>query len=269
MACERADYEAAPAERGLVRAEEGAEEAVQQAQHGQQAREQWWDGGRRKASNKAADAGPILALLEIDNGVEAGALSQAESHPSVEASGGGDGSGGWSGVDLGETAARAKVEAAKAFAARAGVDALAAERAAIEAEAEGEAEVEAEAGRSSSSHNRTGVSPPPTDPVRFPADRPRTSRDSRRYTPAHAACPARCSGHGQCHRGACRCHPGYSGEGCAEVRPTCEANCSGHGGCNELRGECVCDGGFVGAACTIVVEDACPFGCSAHGALDC
>eukprot|EP00964_Phaeocystis_antarctica_P038732 scaffold22148_cov64-Phaeocystis_antarctica.AAC.5 len=262
-ACGRADDEVAPPE--------GAE------------------GGAEKAAEEEA-----VSLLEVGSSVEAGEVSQ----PSAEADGGGGG-GVWSGFDHGEAAARAKAQAGKDFAARAAADAQAVERAAMDAEAQAEAQVGAEVaggrmarvtgtlphgvvllsnssrggsggGRndnsSDSSHDRTGVPPLAANPARLPADRPRTSRDPRRYAPVRAACPAQCSGHGQCRRGACRCHPGYGGASCAEVRPTCEANCSGHGGCNELRGECACHGGFAGAACTIAVEGACPFGCSAHGA---
>ena len=72
----------------------------------------------------------------------------------------------------------------------------------------------------------------------------------------------RCSKHGVCERGNCRCDAGWAGKTCAE-RATCAADrhCSGHGSC--LRGLCACDPDFTGTACDI--RKPCLHDCSGHG----
>ena len=104
-----------------------------------------------------------------------------------------------------------------------------------------------------------------TRPPASAYETPVPSRSAARLAPPHTVCPGACSGHGTCHRGACRCHKGFGGLACERVLPACAANCSGHGVCDPLRRECVCHEGYDGAICSIALATACPLGCSAHG----
>ena len=90
---------------------------------------------------------------------------------------------------------------------------------------------------------------------------------------AKASCPAQCSGHGACGKSSvCSCYAGYDGPSCAtkqcpsglswaaKSRSTSNfgvtsshrsAVCSGHGFCNGISGDCICQKGFSGSACSI------------------
>jgi tenascin len=93
------------------------------------------------------------------------------------------------------------------------------------------------------------------------------SRSTARMAPPHAPCPANCSAHGRCHRGACACHEGFRGRACEVAVALCSrlSNCSGHGSCDVGLGRCVCHPGFSGPDCSLALATACPLGCSTHG----
>ena len=154
-ACGRADDEAPPPEGAEGGEKEAAVEVappggvtalLRQGQQRQRARQRW-AGERSGPGERAADAGSILALLEVGSSVEVGAVSQARAEADCGGGGGGGGGGGvWSGVDLGKVVGRAKAQGAKDFAARAAADAQVAERAAMDVEAQTQAGAGAGAG---------------------------------------------------------------------------------------------------------------------------
>lgn len=64
------------------------------------------------------------------------------------------------------------------------------------------------------------------------------------------ACPSDCSAPsgGRCISGRCICHPGRSGDDCADLTPVnCTSDCSGHGAC--AGGLCRCRAGYYGPSC--------------------
>ena len=126
---------------------------------------------------------------------------------------------------------------------------------------------------------RVGVVPPPSPlpPLQLPAPFPvmpfaealaavtaaaaRVMVSAVRFAPPALLCPANCSGHGQCSRGRCFCHPGFRGAGCELVARRCEAMCSGHGTCG-ADGRCSCHAGYGGSRCSIMLPaQTCPFHC--------
>ncbi|KAJ8405717.1 hypothetical protein AAFF_G00311540 [Aldrovandia affinis] len=80
------------------------------------------------------------------------------------------------------------------------------------------------------------------------------------------ACHPRCEEHGQCKDGTCECHPGWEGEYCTiahyldlVVKDGCPGLCNGNGRCTlEQNGwRCVCQAGWSGMGCNIVMETEC------------
>ena len=124
----------------------------------------------------------------------------------------------------------------------------------------------------------------------------------------NVTCPNGCNGHGACLLGGvCACDAGYAGRGCELEQghaycarncstgsgtyrngscecvllasSGCQQNCSGHGVCSgaQVNDTCVCDFGFVGAACAdisltqyvdtrLLLSGGCAGNCSGHGA---
>ncbi|TRY89046.1 hypothetical protein DNTS_022164, partial [Danionella cerebrum] len=71
-------------------------------------------------------------------------------------------------------------------------------------------------------------------------------------------CAVKCSPHGVCLGGVCRCSDGWSGAGCEQE--DCQANCGEHGLCR--KGKCECHQGWTGESCNI---DSCPGLCNNNG----
>ncbi|XP_064184438.1 teneurin-1-like isoform X1 [Anguilla rostrata] len=80
------------------------------------------------------------------------------------------------------------------------------------------------------------------------------------------ACHPRCEEHGQCRDGKCECHPGWEGDHCtiahyldAVVKDGCPGLCNGNGRCTlEQSGwHCVCQAGWNGVGCNVVMETEC------------
>uniref|UniRef100_A0A8C5F4S5 Teneurin transmembrane protein 1 n=1 Tax=Gadus morhua TaxID=8049 RepID=A0A8C5F4S5_GADMO len=103
------------------------------------------------------------------------------------------------------------------------------------------------------------------------------------------ACHPRCEEHGQCHDGTCVCQPSWEGEHCNTVGREsidlsfafvffssaygCPGLCSGHGRCTlEQSGwRCVCQAGWSGPGCSVVMETDCSDGADndGDGLMDC
>ncbi|XP_066570780.1 teneurin-1 [Amia ocellicauda] len=80
------------------------------------------------------------------------------------------------------------------------------------------------------------------------------------------ACHPRCEEHGQCKDGKCECSPGWEGEHCTiahyldvVVKDGCPGLCNGNGRCTlEQNGwHCVCQAGWSGMGCSVVMEMVC------------
>ncbi|XP_035290458.1 teneurin-1 isoform X1 [Anguilla anguilla] len=80
------------------------------------------------------------------------------------------------------------------------------------------------------------------------------------------ACHPRCEEHGQCKDGTCECHPGWEGEHCTTahyldlvVKDGCPGLCNGNGRCTlEQNGwRCVCQAGWSGMGCNVIMETEC------------
>nr|XP_034957954.1 teneurin-1 isoform X2 [Zootoca vivipara] len=71
-------------------------------------------------------------------------------------------------------------------------------------------------------------------------------------------CVLDCGSHGVCARGACQCEEGWVGPTCEER--TCTSHCTEHGQCKD--GKCECSPGWEGDHCTI---DGCPGLCYGNG----
>ncbi|XP_065267170.1 teneurin-1 isoform X4 [Emys orbicularis] len=71
-------------------------------------------------------------------------------------------------------------------------------------------------------------------------------------------CTMDCGSHGVCSRGICQCEEGWVGPSCEER--TCHAHCAEHGQCKD--GKCECSPGWEGDHCTI---DGCPGLCYGNG----
>ncbi|KAG9341665.1 hypothetical protein JZ751_018729, partial [Albula glossodonta] len=71
------------------------------------------------------------------------------------------------------------------------------------------------------------------------------------------ACHPRCEEHGQCRDGKCECHPGWEGDHC--TIDGCPGLCNGNGRCTlEQSGwHCVCQAGWSGVGCNVVMETEC------------
>ncbi|XP_074924934.1 teneurin-1 isoform X5 [Chelonoidis abingdonii] len=71
-------------------------------------------------------------------------------------------------------------------------------------------------------------------------------------------CTMDCGSHGACSRGICQCEEGWVGPSCEER--TCHSHCAEHGQCKD--GKCECSPGWEGDHCTI---DGCPGLCYGNG----
>ncbi|XP_048370698.1 teneurin-1 [Sphaerodactylus townsendi] len=71
-------------------------------------------------------------------------------------------------------------------------------------------------------------------------------------------CTLECGSHGVCARGMCQCEEGWVGPTCEER--TCNSHCTEHGQCKD--GKCECSPGWEGDHCTI---DGCPGLCYGNG----
>uniref|UniRef100_A0A452HA49 Teneurin-1 n=1 Tax=Gopherus agassizii TaxID=38772 RepID=A0A452HA49_9SAUR len=71
-------------------------------------------------------------------------------------------------------------------------------------------------------------------------------------------CTMDCGSHGVCSRGICQCEEGWVGPSCEER--TCHSHCAEHGQCKD--GKCECSPGWEGDHCTI---DGCPGLCYGNG----
>ena len=79
------------------------------------------------------------------------------------------------------------------------------------------------------------------------------------------ACPRACSGHGSCLHETCYCSQGWVGVDCSVPEVRCAHDCSGRGhGC--IGGRCLCAQGWAADDCS-VPSDECPDaeGCNNHG----
>ncbi|XP_060126147.1 teneurin-1 isoform X1 [Zootoca vivipara] len=74
-------------------------------------------------------------------------------------------------------------------------------------------------------------------------------------------CVLDCGSHGVCARGACQCEEGWVGPTCEER--TCTSHCTEHGQCKD--GKCECSPGWEGDHCTIGELDGCPGLCYGNG----
>ncbi|XP_040179861.1 teneurin-1 isoform X2 [Rana temporaria] len=78
-------------------------------------------------------------------------------------------------------------------------------------------------------------------------------------------CHPNCAEHGQCKDGKCECSPGWEGEQCTiahyldAVRDGCPGLCYGNGRCtlDQNGWHCVCQAGWSGAGCNVIMEMAC------------
>ena len=85
-------------------------------------------------------------------------------------------------------------------------------------------------------------------------------------------CDSRCTQHGICVNGSCKCSPGFQGRHC-DVN-NCPNSCNFNGVCekvNDLSYQCVCNPGFFGVACEVAKEMICNDGIDNDndGLLDC
>ncbi|XP_032993112.1 teneurin-1 isoform X12 [Lacerta agilis] len=74
-------------------------------------------------------------------------------------------------------------------------------------------------------------------------------------------CILDCGSHGVCARGTCQCEEGWVGPTCEER--TCTSHCTEHGQCKD--GKCECSPGWEGDHCTIGELDGCPGLCYGNG----
>ncbi|XP_077778237.1 teneurin-1 isoform X4 [Podarcis muralis] len=74
-------------------------------------------------------------------------------------------------------------------------------------------------------------------------------------------CVLDCGSHGICARGTCQCEEGWVGPTCEER--TCTSHCTEHGQCKD--GKCECSPGWEGDHCTIGELDGCPGLCYGNG----
>lgn len=87
------------------------------------------------------------------------------------------------------------------------------------------------------------------------------------------ACHPHCAEHGQCRDGKCECSPGWEGDHCTTahyldaVRDGCPGLCYGNGRCtlDQNGWHCVCQVGWSGAGCNIIMEMACADGMDNDG----
>ncbi|KAM9577266.1 teneurin-1 isoform 2-T2 [Trichechus inunguis] len=79
------------------------------------------------------------------------------------------------------------------------------------------------------------------------------------------SCHSRCTEHGQCKDGKCECSPGWEGDHCTiahyldAVRDGCPGLCFGNGRCtlDQNGWHCVCQVGWSGTGCNVVMEMLC------------
>lgn len=81
-----------------------------------------------------------------------------------------------------------------------------------------------------------------------------------KITYKYHSCPSirsslNCSGNGACdpESGQCTCNAGWGGRACSE--PHCPHDCSGHGECDQQRHHCRCNDGYKGSDCSQKEED--------------
>uniref|UniRef100_A0A803T1R3 Teneurin transmembrane protein 1 n=1 Tax=Anolis carolinensis TaxID=28377 RepID=A0A803T1R3_ANOCA len=79
-----------------------------------------------------------------------------------------------------------------------------------------------------------------------------------KYPMCSELCTLDCGSHGVCARGMCQCEEGWIGPTCEER--TCNSHCAEHGQCKD--GKCECSPGWEGDHCTI---DGCPGLCYGNG----
>ncbi|XP_048400349.1 teneurin-1 isoform X3 [Stegostoma tigrinum] len=79
-------------------------------------------------------------------------------------------------------------------------------------------------------------------------------------------CHPRCTEHGKCKDGKCQCSPGWEGEHCTVaqhldnvVKEGCPGLCNGNGRCtlDQNGWHCVCQGGWSGLGCNVIMELVC------------